>query len=447
MKRHQAAGLILGVALAHGVPLASQFRLESSLDIARVPADFPVGFCLLTAGERQYVAYYDQERRMTIASRDLGSDAWQHQALPSRVGWDSHNYITMAVDGDGRLHVSGNMHCVPLIYFRTGKPGDITTLKQGAMTGELENRVTYPRFLQGPDGELIFTYRDGGSGNGRRFYNRYDSDTDAWSRLLEEPLLDGEGDRNAYPLGPVRGADGWFHMVWVWRDTPDCATNHHLSYARSRDLVRWESAFGEAVGLPMRLANEAVWVDPIPSGGGIINGCERLFFDADGGPVITYHKTDADGNMQVYAARPESGRWACHVLTDWNTPVEFAGRGSMGFIGIRISGLTRVEPGVLTMTFRHRDYGSGQLVVDERTLRPLDKQVTLTPDYPAELSRVRSDFEGMQIQRAQDLGGSGDPRIRHLLQWETLGQNNDRPRQPPLPPPGMLKLLTLRATE
>ncbi len=43
------------------------------------------------------------------------------------------------------------------------------------------------------------------------------------------------------PQGPVRGPDGLFHVVWVWRDTPDRATNHHLSYARSRDLQRWET--------------------------------------------------------------------------------------------------------------------------------------------------------------------------------------------------------------
>ena len=73
---------------------------------------------------------------MTIASRALDSNKWQYQLLPTEVGWDSHNYVTMAVDRDGHLHVSGNMHCVQLIYFRTETPGDITTLKQLPMTGQ-----------------------------------------------------------------------------------------------------------------------------------------------------------------------------------------------------------------------------------------------------------------------------------------------------------------------
>jgi hypothetical protein len=93
------------------------FVIKAVMDIGTVPSDFPVGFCLLTSGKSQYVAYYDAERRMTIAKRNLDSNQWQYQPLPSKVGWDSHNYITMAVDKDGQLHVSGNMHCVKLIYF------------------------------------------------------------------------------------------------------------------------------------------------------------------------------------------------------------------------------------------------------------------------------------------------------------------------------------------
>ena len=115
----------------------------------------------------------------------------------------------------------------------------------------------------------------------------------------------------------------------------------------------------------------------------------------------------------------------------------------MGFIGIRISGLHKVQPGVLTMTYRHRDYGSGRLFVDESTLQPLDKQFKVVSKYPGELDQVHSDFPGMQINRSKDIGDSGDGTVRYILQWETLGANHDRPRQPPLPPPTMLRLYKL----
>jgi hypothetical protein len=439
--------LVTVVATLIPVSAASQFKLKKSLDVATVPAGFPVGFCLLTGGPRQYVAYYDQQRRMTIASRTVDSDSWQFQVLPAQVRWDSHNYITMAVDRDGHLHVSGNMHAVKLIYFRTEKPGDITTLKRFSMTGKLEHRATYPRFMNDHSGTLIFTYRHGGSGNGINIYNKYDTRARTWSRLFDTPLLDGEGEMNAYPSLPVLGPDGMFHTVWVWRDTPDCATNHHLSYARSKDLVHWESAFGQKAALPMKQGSKSLWVDPIPSGGGIINGCAKLIFDVNKQPIITYHKSDANGNMQIYVTRPEAGEWQRHLLTDWTKPVKFSGGGSMGFIGIRISGLTRIEPGVLTMSYRHRDYGSGHLVLDEKTLKPLDEKIDRVREYPGALNRVQSGCPGMAIRRANDIGNTGKNALRYILQWETLGRNRDRPRKPPLPAPSMLRLHQLTLAE
>lgn len=435
---------ILCVALGEEAA-TPRFQIEDSLDIAQVPSGFPVGFCLLTAGKTQYVAYYDKLRRMTVASRPLDSHRWTHQVLPSKVGWDSHNYITMAMDDDGYLHLSGNMHGSPLIYFRTETRGDIATLKRHSMTGNNENRCTYPKFMRDADNRLIFHYRDGGSGRGNEIYNVYDPKTKTWARLLDAPLTDGQGKMNAYMSGPVLGPDGFFHMIWVWRDTPDCATNHHLSYARSKDLIHWESAFGSRVDLPLTINERELWIDPIPPGGGIINGGAKLSFDKGNRPIVSYHKSDKDENMQVYVARPENGKWLRRQLTDWDKPVKFSGRGSMGFIGIRISGLSEAEDGLLTMTYRHRDYGSGRLVIDEQNLSPLDRTIQTVPDYPEEMNRVQSTFDGMEIRRSMDRGDSGDENVRYILQWETLGQNRDRPRQPPLPQPSTLRLYKLRA--
>ena len=445
-----SAGLALRISFSWAAEVdvqGAQFDVQDSTVIAKVASDFPVRFCLLTSGDHQYVGYYDDQRRMTIASRTLDSNQWQYQVLPTSVGWDSHNYITMAVDGDGHLHVSGNMHCVELIYFRTQEPGEIATLERLSMTGQEEDRTTYPQFFTDHKGRLVFTYRHGSSGRGKRIYNRYDAPSRTWSRLFDRPLLDGEGQRNAYPLGPVLGSQGWFHLVWVWRDTPDCATNHHLSYARSRDLLHWQSVFGKPVELPIVLSDERLWVDPIPSGGGIINGCERLTFDRQGRPLITYHKSDAQGHMQIYAARPEGTQWVPHPLTQWQQPIAFSGRGSMGFIGIRISGLSPVGPGLLTMTYRHRDYGHGRLIIDEQTLRPVNRSMKILREYPQELDHVHSQFPGMQIQRTADIGGTGNEKVRYLLQWETLGRNQDRPRKPPLPEPSSLRLVKLVAND
>ena len=442
-----AAGIFvlctLGALSASANP-ASQYEIVEALDIAKVPSDFPVGFSLLSAPPHQFAAYYDSERRMTIASRLLNAADWQYQILPSTVGWDSHNYITMAVDNAGHLHVSGNMHVSKLVYFRTQTPGDITTLRQLPMTGQEETRVTYPKFLTSNEGVLIFNYRSGSSGNGARIYNKYDLESETWTRLLDKPLLDGEGVRNAYPKGPVHGPDGRFHMIWVWRDTPDCATNNNLSYARSDDLIHWESIAGEHAPLPLTLGNASLIVDPIPSGGGIINGCEKLTFDESYRPLISYHKADKNGHMQIYVARFETDQWVHHKITDWNRPVHFGGNGSMGFIGIKISTHTRPMPDLLTLTYRHQDYGSGRVVVAATTLRPVQKEIDVTPEFPREMERRRIDGDGIGIKRAYDSGATSAPGIRYMLQWETLGPAHDRRRDPPLPEPSTLTLYKLR---
>ena len=381
---------------------------------------------------------------MTVASRMLDSNKWTYKVLETKVGWDTHNYITMAVDRDGHLHVSGNMHCVKLIYFRTQKAGDITTLTRYAMTGEAEERATYPKFFRNHKDELIFTYRDGGSGNGRRIYNKYDRDTKSWSRLLDKPLFDGKGLVNAYPWGPAKGPDGYFHVVWVWRQTPDCATNHNLSYVRSKDLTDWESISGKKIELPITKAEKSLLIDPVPVGGGIINGGFRVAFDTENRPVIAYHKSDADGNMQIYTARFENAKWVIRQLTEWDKPVKFSGYGSMGFIGIRLGEFKKAEPGIFTITYRHKDYGFGQLVVDEKTLRQIDKKITVSKIYPGELDRRVIRREGFGIRRAGDKGSSGEEGVRYILQWETMGRNNDRPRENVQPKSSLLKLYKLK---
>lgn len=425
----------------------SQLEVEKSWVLGKVVADFPVGYCLLTDGKRQYVGYYDLQRRMTVASRLLESDEWKVQVLPSEVAWDSHNYIAMAVDAGGHLHVSGNMHAVPLVYFRTDVTGDISTLKAAGMVGQLENRMTYPNFIKDSKGQLIFTYRHGGSGNGIQIYNKYDPTSRKWSRFLDQPLLDGKGDSNAYASVPSRGPDGRYHMAWVWRDTPDCATNHHLSYARSEDLVHWESAAGEKASLPLTLDQKALWVDPIPSGGGIINGGFRLLFDSQQRPILGYHKSDAAGNMQLYVSRHEGGEWRRRQLTNWDKPVVFAGGGSMGSIGIGIGEFSRVNDSVLRMVYDHKDYGRGEIQLNERTLEPLSVHIPVKRELPKQLDQLQSRFEGMRIMRSKDEGNSGDERVRYLLQWETLGANRDRSREGPLPEPSTLMLYKLRVVK
>jgi hypothetical protein len=419
-------------------------RVESILDVAPVWAGHPVGFALLTHKDRQFVAFYDADRQMTVGERRLTEKIWKFAKLPERVVWDSHNYVTMTVDDDGYLHVSGNMHVVPLVYFRTTKPLDITTFERvREMTGDKEKRVTYPLFFRGAGNALYYTYRDGSSGDGEQIYNVYNHRTRTWKRALDKPLTDGEGQRNAYLQLPALGPDGYFHLVWVWRETPDASTNHDPSYARSKDLVNWETSGGKPIPLPITLKTGDV-VDPVPEKGGVINGNVKLGFDQEKRPIITYHKYDAKGNTQIYAARRESAGWKIYQVSDWNYRWDFGGGGSIPF-EVGVSAVSAQADGTLLLPYRHDKFGSGRWGLDANTLKPL--RTLPVERLPEEIGKITTSFPGIQVRTGGDSGTSGEKGVRYLLRWETLGPNRDRPRQPPLPGPTMLRLYRLRRQE
>ena len=133
-----------------------------------------------------------------------------------------------------------------------------------------------------------------------------------------------------YICGPSLGPDGRYHLCWVWRDTPDCATNHTLSYARSSDLIHWKNAQGAALSLPI-LFGAPVVADPVPAGGGIINGNTDIGFDGEGRVILSYHKYDEAGNTQLYNARLEEGEWRIYQSSHWDYRWAFSGGGTIHF--------------------------------------------------------------------------------------------------------------------
>lgn len=409
-------------------------RIIEKLDIAPVWAGHTVGFDLLTHKDHQFVAYYDADRRMTVAWRKLDSQQWSFKVLPTSVVWDSHNYITMAIDDEDCLHLAGNMHVVPLIYFRTSRPLDPSAFEKiPSMLGQNETRCTYPRFFRGPANELIFTYRDGRSGSGNQIYNVYDQSAHAWRRMLDQPLTDGRGKMNAYLNGPSKGPDGYFHLCWVWRNSPDCSTNHTLSYARSKDLRHWETGAGRPLSLPLTVDNADV-VDPVPPGGGIINGCVSVGFDSQKRPIIAYHKFDPAGKTQLYNARLEAGRWVIYQTSQWDYRWEFKGGGSINF-EIRISPVSARPDGTLTQSYSHIKHGSATFILDEKTLTPTGRLAS-TPAHPSELGKLESDFPGMRVNWRND----SSPASPYVLRWETLPANRDKAPPQPWPAPSMLRL-------
>ncbi|MCU4155627.1 BNR repeat-containing protein [Carboxylicivirga sp. A043] len=390
-------------------------------DIANVPGSFPVNFALYTTKTYQFVAYYDTSHCMTLASKGLGEEDWKHVRLESKVGWDSHNYLSLAVDENNIIHLVGNMHSSPLVYFRSTRPLDIHSMQPiHSMLGKDEDVTTYPEFLQGDDGQLLFHYRYGRSGDGYEVYNLWDAQKQTWSRLLDKPLIDGEGKMNAYMQGPLLGPDGRYHLLWVWRDTPDCATNHTLSYARSQNLQDWESIRGEKIQLPITISDSVLQVDAIPIHGGLLNIGIKIGFDCNNKVMAGYHKYDKKGNTQLYVAGFDSGVWNRTQLTNWDYRWDFKGWGTIQ--NDLLIGAPRCKNGVMSMDYHHVKYGDGSVQFDP-AFKVIDI-VPYLPDYPLFVDSVASDSPGYIANKVFDNGHPTGGK-KYLLRWETKQANGD----------------------
>jgi hypothetical protein len=414
-------------------------KIIKEINVAKVWSAQCILFDIRTTDKYQYVVFYDSLRNMCIAQRALENEKWKITRLPSVTeGWDNHNYIKIARDKDGYLHVSGNMHNVPLIYFRSNKPDDISGFEKLTMIGQNETSVTYPIFFNDSEDNLLFQYRDGSSGNGVTFWNKYDEKNKQWIRIFDQGLFDGEGEVNAYPCNPTMGPDGYFHIVWMWRANLIANTNHNLSYMRSKDLVHWETVNGKLLSLPVKWRDSEVYVDPVGPWNGLINMGFFLCWDNHKRLCITYHKYDREGVSQVFVARWESDKWEIYQMSKWQNYRWDINKGGALVSEIIAPVLKPVGKGKLIGDYYHEKYGKGLWIISEKDFRIIEDLPNRNcSTLPTALIDLKPKNEGMIINRILDNTGN------YILQWETLPVNQDKPRNPPYPAPTFLKVIKL----
>lgn len=282
---------------------------------------------LVTYKDTQFIAYYDGDGYMVLGKRRSGDRQWQLKKTPYRGNTsDAHNSISIMTDGEGYLHIAWDHHNNPLRYCKSITPGSLELTDKMSMTGELEQKLSYPEFFRMADGGLLFLYRDGGSGQGNLVINKYDINTRKWSRLHSN-LVDGEGKRNAYWQVFV-DSRGVIHLSWVWRESPDVASNHDLCYARSDDGgISWSNSKGEQYKLPITAATaEYAW--RIPQSSELINQAS-MFADAAGNPYIaTYWRDAGDSVPQYRIVYKLNNEWQEQDLAFRKTPFSLSGGGT-----------------------------------------------------------------------------------------------------------------------
>lgn len=314
---------------------------------------------LCTYKSTQYIAYYNKDGFVVLGKRKLGSTKWTLLITKFKGDVaDAHRSISIITDGEGYLHLSWNHHGNKLHYSRSIAPGSLQMSDEISMTGIAETNVTYPEFYALPNGNVLFFYRDGQSGQGNLVINSYDTKIKKWQQLHSN-LIDGERKRNAYWQACVDRM-GTIHISWVWRESPDVASNHDMCYARSSDGgITWVNSKNEKYTLPINAAT-AEYICRIPQKSELINQTSMYADDAGNPFIASYWKDAGDSIPQYHVIFKTGSDWKIQNTGFRKTAFSLSGAGTKRIPISRpqIVSYKKVNKNIVAVIFRDEERGS-----------------------------------------------------------------------------------------
>lgn len=373
----------------------------------------------------QVTAFYDRAGNVILARRKLDSTNWEIKKTVFRGNpGDAHNSISIMFDGAGFLHLAWDQHDNPLHYACSVASMSLELSGTLAMTHQREDMVTYPEFYRLPSGDLVFAYRDGSSGRGDLVLKRFDIRTRKWTQL-QNNLISGQGQRSPYWQLAVDDL-GTIHVSWVWRESPDVASNHDLCYAKSKDGgLTWLHSDGKPYILPITTAS-AEYAQRIPQGHELMNSTS-MCADAQGRPIIaTYWRPHDKAVPQYMVVFGDGDGWKVSQVSERAKPFALAGGGTKRVPMSRPQIVSQTENGKTRciLIFRDSERGSRISVAtcdnlgwEDWNIRDLTKETVgmWEPSFDAE-QWARAQALHIFVQRV----GQGDGEVCEALQPQQI---------------------------
>jgi hypothetical protein len=276
-----------------------------------------------TFNGNQYTCFVDSSNNVIAAKRSSPNGAWTTQdtgfdvTAPNDI--DLHCGASLGIDPNGYIHIWFGMHSNGISghYIKSNAAENITAWTSiVTMTGSNENAVTYVKpFSDGTN--LYCIYRNGVSGDGEIYLNKYTHGTTTWSAVAAPLINSVAASGSPYTSEVVVDALGYFHISWTWRISNADGTwnNYNICYAKSLDKgVSWKKSDGSSYSLPILYANSEV-VDTIGNNGGLLNDT-RLDVDSNNLPHITYYKADSAGFENYYHTWYSGSTWTVNQITN-----------------------------------------------------------------------------------------------------------------------------------
>lgn len=328
---------------------------------------------LVTTATRQYLVWPDGGSFINVGVRSYPDGEFAATSFQGRtdvgylslpVFYDEHNGLCMARDGGGIVHVFGNMHGSFMAYARTtaadtiaGAAGTWTAPgvigsgnnAQSPMRAD-ETVVSYPILVPLPNGDLVFIYRNGVSGDGDGYINYWSVANQAWTRIgatgtpaTTANFIVGSTASTPESAYPTKTSyrllpNGNFRIgfAWTWRPiaggTP--ATND-LCYiqvdltpsdlasptaAQAKLATGWKAIDGTAVALPV--THPAPGSPVIAVSESTYNGLDAgqaMDLDVDGNPHISQPMLigGVSGRFQIRHIYWDGTTWVQQQATNW----------------------------------------------------------------------------------------------------------------------------------
>lgn len=375
---------------------------------------------LCTFKNTQYISFYNKDGIVVLGKRSIGAVKWTLQPTTFKGDvTDAHRCISIITDGDGYLHCSWNHHGNALHYSKSIAPGSLQMAAEMPMTGIAETNVTYPEFHTLPNGDIIFFYRDGRSGQGNLVLNRYYTWQKKWVQLHSN-LIDGEKQRNAYWQACV-DTKGTIHLSWVWRESPDVASNHDLCYAKSADGGEtWYNSKNEPYQLPIN-ATTAEYVCHILQKSELINQTS-MYADEEGHPFIaTYWRELHDSVPQYHVVFKTGTDWVIQNTGFRKTAFSLSGAGTKRIPVSRpqIVSLKKGNNQTVAMIYRDEERGNKVSIAINKNIRTNNWQLkdvtqqsvgSWEPTYDTELWKHQKQLH-LFVQYTDQKDGEGKANI------------------------------------
>jgi hypothetical protein len=167
-----------------------------------------------------------------------------------------------------------------------------------------------------------------------------------------------------------------------------------------------------------------------------------LGFDTQQQPVVVYHRYDAAGHSQLFAARPDGDGWRTRALTDWTFKWAFSGNGSISG-DVLLASPQPTGDGLMIVPYQTAAIGAGRVWFRAADLTP---QIAPTAKAGGGASPATAALTALQTPHNAgmevSLKLSHQNGISYVLRWETLPRNRDQPRAQ-IPPPSELRVFEI----